>query len=123
MTLGEAIARYNALEENSLTTAEKISLISHLDGRLHREILSRYENAGEFSGYGEDEDLTTVLLAPFPYDDVYRTYLLAAGALYDGNTQRYNNFSTLTNSVIEEYAAFVHKNGTVKENKIRQAGE
>ena len=43
MTADTAIERFDALFPNALPYGEKLNMLSVLDGRIYKEILSRYE--------------------------------------------------------------------------------
>lgn len=57
----------------------------------------------EFKGYNSETPDTTQLLAPFPYDGLYVTYLEMEIARINGEMPRYNNAAIRFN---EKYEAF-----------------
>lgn len=122
MTLGGALAAFDAVEENTLTQAEKIRLISSLDGRVNDLICSRYEGAAEFEPYSTLTDLTTELLVKPPYDDIYLLNLISVNALYDGNDARYSAFAQLYNTLLNDFARQYHARHKVKRVKISAGG-
>jgi hypothetical protein len=79
MTIMDAIFRLGELKPNSYSQSEKIKWLSTLDGIVKREIIDTHEGGEDiaFKGYNENTDLTTELLVPAPYDDIYLRWLEA----------------------------------------------
>ena len=105
MTLIEAINRVDAVKPNTYSQLEKVKWLSGLDGIIKAEIIDTHEG-GEgviFSGYTEDTDVTTVLLVPAPYDEVYIRYLEMQIDYANNEYAKYNNSLMMYNSA---YNAF-----------------
>lgn len=110
MTLKQAIERFDLLYPNALDIAEKRRVISELDGRINLEIFSGYdENNASFCGYSEKTPGDTLLLAQFPFDDLYIKALCAENDAVSGDINRYNNSAALFNSSWEQYAAYYNR--------------
>ena len=110
MTLREAAARFDALYPNTLDIGFKRKLISDFDGLLYSEVLAHYEGAPQvFSGYGESADPDTVLLVPFPFDDIYIKLLCVENDAVCGDTLRYANSAALFNAAREQYVNYVNR--------------
>ena len=110
MTLREAVDRFDRLYPNALPSDEKRKIISDFDGRLYSGVLVHYEGAPTvFSGYTEHTDPDTVLLAGFPYDDIYIRLLCAENEAVNGDTERYNNAAALFNSLYAQYADHINR--------------
>lgn len=93
MTIIEAITRVDTVKPNSYTQPEKIKWLSELDGIVKREIIDTHAG-GEcvvFAGYADDVDLTTPLLVPAPYDEIYIRYLETQIDYANGEYNKYNN--------------------------------
>lgn len=115
MTADTAIERFDALFPNALSYSEKLNMLSVLDGRIYKEILSRYEGAqSEFIGYAEGIPGSTVLLVRYPYDEIYIKYLAAETDIINGDTVRYANSHAAFNNLYEEFAAAYNRTHTVK---------
>lgn len=115
MTADAAIERFDTLYPNALSYAEKLRMLSVLDGRIHRELLSRYEGEnGEFIGYSEGISDSEMLLVGFPYDDIYVKYLAAETDLINGDTARYANSYAEFNNLYGEYAAEINRTHRIK---------
>lgn len=106
MTIQQAIERTDALCPNTASRFEKIRWLNELDGRIAAEVASTHVNDGtEFEGYDENTDPETVLLASFPYDDIYPKWLVCQIDLTRKELERYNNSVAVFN---EAYSSFVN---------------
>lgn len=112
MTLIEAINRINVLKPNTYSQEEKVSWLSTIDGIIKKEIIDTHEGADEvvFNGYNELTSLSTVLLVPEPYDDIYLRWLEAQIDYANGEYARYNNVVQAYNDAYSAY--FRHYNKT-----------
>ena len=114
MTIMDALYRIDEVKPNSYSQTEKIKWLSSLDGVIKSNIIDTHEDgeATNFEGYGEDVALTTVLLVPAPYDDVYLRWLEAQIDYANGEYGKYNNSRVAYN---DAYALFErHYNRTHK---------
>lgn len=105
MTIMDALYRTDELKPNSYTQTQKIKWLSTLDGIVKSEIIDTHEG-GEgivFNGYSENADLSTELLIPAPYDDIYLRWLEAQIDYSNGEYGKYNNSIAMYNTA---YAAF-----------------
>jgi hypothetical protein len=101
MTLQEALDRGDTLRPNMIPRQEKIAWLSEVEGLLHREIILAHEHDEEldtFDGYDVDTDEGQVLLAPFPYDDLYPLWLLTKIDMMNMELDKYNNDRTVFNN-------------------------
>ena len=105
MTLNEAIYRIDQIKPNSYTMPDKIKWLSTLDGIIKKEIIDTHEGAEEvtFDGYDENSSMTTILLVPAPYDEIYLRWLEAQIDYANNEYGKYNNSITLYNTA---YASF-----------------
>lgn len=105
MTLIEAINRINILKPNTYSQEEKVKWLSNLDGIIKKEIIDTHEGAEGvvFNGYDEFTDLSTVLLVPAPYDDVYLRWLEAQIDYANGEYARFNNVVQAYNDAYSAY--------------------
>ena len=93
MTIIDAITRTDAQKPNGYSQSEKVRWLSTLDGIVKREVIDTHEG-GEavlFAGYNDETPLTTELLVPAPYDDVYIRYLEMQIDYSNGEFAKYNN--------------------------------
>lgn len=105
MTIMDALYRIDELKPNSYSQTQKIKWLSSLDGIVKSEIIDTHEG-GEgivFNGYSENADLSTVLLIPAPYDDIYLRWLEAQIDYTNGEYGKYNNSMAMYNTA---YTAF-----------------
>lgn len=106
-TVGEVISFIDEVTPNIFTKSQKLYWLSSLDELISEEIIKTHEGGEDhtFTPYGENTPDDTELLAPAPYDAVYRYHLLAQIDLYNGEITRYNNSAALYN---EAYIAFLN---------------
>ena len=107
MTVSEAIALVDRLKPNKFTPEDKVKWLSEIDGLIVRELVDTHENsplAGDFAGYVSiEESGGTELLAPYPYDILYRWYLESQIDLGNMEIAKYNNSKTLFNNAYLTY--------------------
>lgn len=113
MKINEAIAKCDLMYPNTITDTDKINLLSQLDGRIKAEIYDKYDiNEGDwFTGYPQDTPQDTDLLVPFPFDNIYVSWLVANMYLIMGEHNSYNDWLTIFNNEwdsYERYFAFNH---------------
>lgn len=111
MTINEVLTEVNELKPNVYDDAIKIRWISVLEGKLIDEIFKTHEleNKIDFNGYTMD-DLTTELLVPDTYADIYKYYVFA---MMDANNQeaaRYASSMALFNAAYKDFASFYNRN-------------
>ena len=79
MNIQTALDRADMMKPNMMERSLKVAALSELDGLIHREIILKHEHTPEqeeFTGYTEDTDPGTVLLAPWPYDEMYGYWIM-----------------------------------------------
>ena len=119
MTIMQAIQEADNLVPNAYTTAEKVAWLSSLDGLINREVVSTHEERSdriEFSEYDENTPMDTLLLARFPYDNIYVPWLCSKIELANDEITKYNNhimvFNTLYTQFVNAYNRENEPNGT-----------
>ena len=113
--------RTDALKPNSYSNEEKIKWLSILDGIIKKEIIDTHEG-GEgvvYNGYEGDSDLTTELLVPAPYDDIYVHWLTMQIDLTNGEYAKYNNSASVYNSAYHAFATYYNRTHMPVGKKIR----
>ena len=107
MTIESAIARVNKLRPNSVPEKTKVEWLSQVDGLVHREILLAHELPEEipeeFDGYDHNTHPATVLLVPFPYDEIYIHWLNAQIDYAMMENDKYNNDRMLFNNAWDTF--------------------
>lgn len=106
MTIMEALYRIDEIKPNSYSQSEKIKWLSSLDGVVKSEIIDTHEGGEDvvFTGYNENSDLSTILLVPAPYDDIYLRWLEMQIDYANGEYGKYNNSMTVYNTAYSAYA-------------------
>ena len=109
MTIRSCIAFLDALHPNQIDGAIKSRWLCELEGKIRVELhdvpLSRVEE------WEEDMDEDAELIASFPYDQLYWTYLVAMTHFYHGDGARYENAAALFNAAYQSYAKYLRRTG------------
>lgn len=111
MTLMDAIYRIDNLKPNSYSQEEKIKWLSALDGTIKAEIIDTHEG-GEgvvFNGYDENTVLTTAMLVPHPYDEIYIRWLETQIDYANGEYGKYNNSISMYNTAYAAYERYYNR--------------
>lgn len=66
--------------------------------------LHAQEDTEKFTGYNNDTPQDTVLLAPYPYDEIYQHYLNRQIDLQNLEMDKYNNDTALFNNAYETFS-------------------
>ena len=105
MTISEAIALADSVEENRFPTATKVEWLSLLDGRIYNEVILAHEDSDEitYEPYTAEDAETTDLLVPDPYSDFYPWYLQSRIQLSNGDTARYNQSIIMYNVAFQAW--------------------
>ena len=121
MTIMDALYRIDELKPNSYSQSEKIKWLSSLDGVIKSEIIDTHEDGEDkvFSGYNEDSDISTELLVPAPYDDIYLRWLEAWIDYANGEIAKYNNSLTAYNDVYDLYQRHYNRTHMPKGKKFK----
>lgn len=111
MTIMDALYRTNEVKPNGYSQSEKIRWLSTLDGIIKSEIIDTHEG-GEgiaFNGYDENTEITTKLIVPAPYDDIYLRWLEAQIDYANGEYGKYNNSITVYNDAYNLFARYYNR--------------
>lgn len=111
MTLISAINRIDALKANTYTQSDKIKWLSTLDGIIKNEIVDTHEGGESvvYSGYTDNTDLSTMLLVPAPYDEVYLRYLEMQIDYANGEYLKYNNSMQMYQAAYSAYERYYNR--------------
>ena len=111
MTIMEALYRVDELKPNSYSQVEKIKWLSVLDGMVKSEIIDTHEDGEDivFNGYSEDTVLTTELLIPAPYDEIYIRWLEAQIDYNNAEYGKYNNSMAMYNTAYSAYERYYNR--------------
>jgi hypothetical protein len=121
MTIIEAINRIDILKPNTYSQQEKVKWLSNLDGIIKGKIIDTHEGAEEvsFDGYTDSTPLTTELLVPSPYDDIYLKWLETWVDYYNGEYARYNNGVQAYNDAYASFEKHYNRTHMPKGNKFK----
>ena len=111
MTIMEVLYRIDAVKPNSYTQSEKIKWLSTLDGVIKSDIIDTHECGGDvvFNGYDENTDISTKLLVPAPYDDIYLRWLEAQIDYANGEYGKYNNSLVAYNDAFDLFKRYYNR--------------
>lgn len=102
MTIQEAITKIDNLKPNAYKQPQKLDWLSAVDGRVFYEILGNGKDS-EWKQYSDDTDVSTKLLIPDPYSDLYIYYMGAMVDYWNGEFTKYNNAMVQFNEAFESY--------------------
>ena len=111
MTIQEALDRVDLIRPNGMKKEFKIAALAELDGIIYRELVTKHrrnpgESIGIYEGYTDETEPGTILLAPFPYDELY-TYWLCCKVDYQNlEMDKYNNDRTMFNNAYEQLSDY-----------------
>lgn len=104
MTLREVIAWADRMKpDNRFTNEEKTTWINELEGMVQREALLE---AAEVE-YEYSTDAETELIVSYPYDKLYRHYLLSQISYANEEYDRYNNELEMFNACWRDFLLWV----------------
>lgn len=113
MTLDQALHTADEMKPNQVERARKIAWLSTLDRRIYRDVMCTHEKdehvPDTFTGYGQDTDPDTELLAKAPYDEIYRFYLEMQIDLANQEYDQYNNSAVLYANAWGQFARAYHR--------------
>ena len=125
MTIMDALYRINEIKPNGYSQSEKIKWLSALDGVIKSEIIDTHEIVKEvvFNGYTEEANLTTELLVPHPYDEVYLRWLEAQIDYANGEYGKYNNSLVAYNDAYSMFARYYNRTHMPLGKKFKYFGQ
>lgn len=111
MTINEALHRIDNIKPNTYNPTEKIKWLSTLDGNIKKNIIDTHQNGESvvFNGYDENTDLSTQLLVPAPYDDIYLFYLESKIDYWNGEIRKYNNSNAMFSNALELFSKYYNR--------------
>jgi hypothetical protein len=121
MTIMDALFRTDALKPNSYANPEKIRWLSILDGIIKEQIIDTHEDGDDkgFNGYEEDVELTTELLVPPPFDEIYIYWLMMQIDHTNGEYKKYNNSMQVYNTAYTAFANHYNRTHMPKGSKFK----
>ena len=111
MKISEAISQVDALKSNTYTQSDKVEWLSRLDAMVKKLIIDTHEADEEliFDGYDDNTDLSTELLVPTPFDEVYLRWLEAQIDYHNGEYDKYNNAIAMFNTAYNGYMSHYNR--------------
>lgn len=118
MTLRELFTTVDQLRPNAFTDAEKIRMVNTVEGRIYKDILSKYEGEEPIFTPFEEGQEERELAVPVPYTDVYVFYLTSMMDFYNGDSGRYNDSMVLYNQAWNDFQAYYLQTHTPKQTNL-----
>ena len=121
MTIMETLHRIDTIKPNTYGQAEKIKWLSTLDGIIKKEIIDTHQGAEDvaFNGYTEDTALTTTLLVPAPYDEIYLFWLESKIDYWNGEVGKYNNSIAMYNQAYSSFERYYNRTHMPKSKSFK----
>lgn len=121
MTIIEAINKVDVLKPNNYTQTEKVKWLSILDGIIKSEIIDTHEGGEDivFNGYEDTTSVETVMLVPYPYDDLYIKWLESQIDYNNAEYQKYNNSTTAYNNAYSAFERYYNRQHMPKQTKLK----
>lgn len=121
MTIMDLLNRIDNLKPNRYDQSEKIRWLSSLDERITNDIFAKYEGSEEIvhNGYTDETPLTTELLVPSPYDEMYLYWLESQIDYWNGEYAKYNNSIEMFNTAYMAFANHYNRNHMPKGRKFK----
>lgn len=110
MKVNEVIELVDELKPNNYTAARKIEWLNRIERQIYENIIMTHEHDGvkELEPYIEESE--DELLAPSPYDELYRWYLESQIDISNQEINKYNNSSALFNEAYGAYSNWYNRN-------------
>lgn len=112
MNLQTALDRVDIHRPNHVNETQKIAWLNELDGQINKElVMTHYHKCDEFQfhGYDDSTEGDTVLLAPFPYDEIYFYYLCSQVDNVNQEIDKYNNDRELFNNSYKLLSDYINR--------------
>lgn len=117
-TLNDIITEVDEIKPNQYDDDLKIMWLSNLDLRIKEDLYKTHHLSEDeqtmiesFIGYTQ-YDMSATLLAPEPYSELYRYYLMAQIDLYNNESDRYANSMIMFNNAYQEYSNHFNRDHT-----------
>ena len=109
MTIQKVIQDFETVMGHQVPAEMVIGWLSDADTQIYRDLICWHEmDVTELERYSVD-DMTTELLVPEPYTDVYMNYLSMRVNFYNNEIQRYNNSAMAFHKALDNYSAYLNR--------------
>ena len=108
MNIRQAIDKADGLKPNQFTEDEKLRWLNDLDAQIHEEIIETHDG-WDGSKFAPHESMEDELIAPFPYEELYVSYLKMKYDEENGDVARYNNSMSTFDAHYQNYAKSYNK--------------
>lgn len=110
MKIIDLLTEVDEQKPNTYTQADKLRWLSVCEGKIIDSVLRKHIPAysEEFNGYTA-ADLSTELLVPDTYVDLYKYYIYAMIDATNGETKRYEGSMQLYNMMLKDYTDWYNR--------------
>ncbi len=124
MTINEAVHLIDNIKPNTYDMPTKIKWLSSLDGNIKKDIIDTHQNGESivFNGYNENTDISTALLVPAPFDELYIFYLESKIDYWNGEVRKYNNSNAMFTTALEEFSKYYNRMNLPLGGKVKYNG-
>ncbi|MBQ7657202.1 MAG: hypothetical protein IJS41_11930 [Clostridia bacterium] len=113
MSIEEAIFLVDELKPNQIERARKIEWLSRLDRSIFEEVFMKHKGDADtpesFTGYSQETNPDTELLAKEPHEEMYRFYLEMQIDLVNLEYDKYNNDELLYSEALNSFKRAYHR--------------
>ena len=122
MRIKEAISQLHELKPNQYSDETLLGWLSELDGQIYKDVLKNSEDAPSPPSlpYEAERDMDVELLATFPHDGMYISYLMMRIDFQNGEYTRYNNAMVMYNIAYQAFADAWTRNHMPKQDGVIQ---
>ena len=112
MKIAEAIARLDELKHNTYSDAQQVAWLSRADSMIKRHIIDTHEGSENvtFTGYDDNTDPQTELLAPEPFDEMYLRWMEAQIDYHNDEYGKYNQSILMFKAEYNGYERWYNRN-------------
>lgn len=109
MTIQQAIDNLSIVQKHQYPTDMLVTWLSNLDQQIYRDLIKGHVLDVEEPERYDAEDLSTELLVPDPYTEMYVKYLCMQVDYYNNEIDRYNNSNAAFTQALDNYGAWLNR--------------
>jgi hypothetical protein len=113
MRIIDAVTNVDNLLPNAFDQEQKHKWLKNIEDKIYKEVVLTHENDTDIL-ITDFEDDNSELIAPYPYDNLYISFILAKIFEYEHETVRYNNQMIIFNQEYQEFVNWYNRNNMPK---------
>lgn len=107
MKISEVLNKTDNLLPNAFDEEQKLEWLKQIENKIYKEVVLTHKNQVPETVF--DEEKENDLIAPFPYDNLYISFLIAQIYKYLNETVRYNNAMVIFNQEYQEFTNYYNR--------------